>query len=54
MSKRIIVLADRETWETVMTAEVWEVTDEAYEKLLNGDEPKHLIESDILNTKEIQ
>lgn len=53
MSKRVIVLCDG-TWETVNTAEVWEVTDEAYEKLLNGEEPKHLDESDIINTKEVQ
>lgn len=54
MAKRIIVLADRETWETVMTAEVWTVTEEAYEKLLNGDEPKHLETGDVLDTQEIQ
>lgn len=54
MAKRIIVLADRETWETVMTAEVWTITDEAYDKLLDGDEPKHLTDSDVLDTKEIE
>ena len=54
MAKRVIVLSDRETWETVMTAEVWTITDEAYEKLLNGDEPKHLETGDVLDTQEIK
>jgi hypothetical protein len=53
MAKRIIVLNDG-TWETVNTAEVWDITDEAYEKLLNGDEPKHLETGDVLDTQEIQ
>lgn len=53
MAKRVIVLCDG-TWETVNTAEVWTITDEAYEKLLNGDEPKHLETGDVLDTKEIE
>jgi len=54
MSKRIIVLEDGETWDIVVGAKVWDITDEAYEKLLNGDEPKHLTAGDVLDTVEIQ
>ncbi len=54
MVKRIIVLSDTGTWETVGDAEVWTVTDEAFEKLCEGEEPKHLAATDIIDTKEIQ
>ena len=53
MAKRIIVLSDG-TWETFGSAEVWTITDEALEKLCEGDEPKHLTKTDIINTKEIE
>lgn len=53
MAKRIIVLNDG-TWETLGDAKVYTITDEAYEKLLNGDEPKHLETGDVLDTQEIK
>jgi len=53
MAKRIVVLSDG-TWETVGDAEVWTITEEAFDKLLAGDAPKHLTETDIIDTKEIK
>lgn len=54
MAKQILVLGDGETWDIVVDAQVLTITDEAYEKLLNGDEPKHLTAGDVLDTKGIQ
>ena len=53
MSKRIVVLSDG-TWETFGSAEVWTITDEAFDKLCDGDEPKHLTAGDVLDTVEVQ
>lgn len=54
MAKRIIVLSDG-TWETVGSGEVWTITDDAYDDLLDGiSEPKHLTAGDVLDTKEIE
>lgn len=53
MSKRIVVLSDG-TWETFGSAEVWTITDEAFDKLCDGDEPKRLTAGDVLDTVEVQ
>ena len=53
MANRIVVLNDG-TWETLGDAKVWTITDEAYEKLLSGDDTKDLETGDVLDTKEIQ
>ena len=54
MAKRIVVLSDNETWETMGDVQVWTITEEAFDKLLAGDEPKHLTAKDIIDTKEIK
>lgn len=54
MAKRIVVLSDNETWETMGDVQVWTITEEAFDKLLAGDEPKHLTHDDILDTVEVK
>jgi hypothetical protein len=54
MSKRIVVLSDNATWETMGDVQVWTITDEAFDKLCDGDEPKHLTAGDVLDTMEVQ
>ena len=53
MVKYIIVLDDRETWQYIEGGTVWEITDEASEKLDDGSYPKHLDEVDILGVTSI-
>lgn len=55
MGKRIIVLDDGETWETVGGADVWTITDEAYGRLLLGEvSPKDIEADSILNIVEVK
>lgn len=43
MSVKILVLSDGETWETFDgNASIMEITDEAFDELCDGSEPKHL------------
>ena len=47
--KLIIVLADGETWEQLTSEQsICLVTDEAFEKLEEGEKPKHLIDGEEL------
>lgn len=49
----IIVLGDGETWEGLPGAEIWEVTEEAVEELMEGEKAWRLDDSKILSRKEI-
>ena len=56
MAKHIIVLDDRETWQEMIeegNITVWQITDGAYEELMDGSYPKHLDEVDILGVTSI-
>jgi hypothetical protein len=56
MPRRIIVLSDGETWETLegdLRPEILVVTDEAYEYLEHGGRPRHLEEKEVLERKAI-
>lgn len=55
MAKRIIVLGDGETWESVGGADVWTITDEAYSRLLQGEvSPKDIEADSVLNIVEVK
>ena len=51
---RIVVLGDNETWDGIPGAEVWEITKEALDALMEGELPKWLDESQVLSRKEIE
>ena len=54
--KRVIVLSDGETWETLegeVKTEVWTITDRAYELLEAGYRPRHLEPEDVIKTEVI-
>ena len=54
--KRVIVLSDGETWETLegeVKTEVWTITDRAYELLEEGYRPRHLEPEDVIKTEVI-
>lgn len=52
--KRVIVLSDEETWETLegdARPEVWTITDRAYELLVEGYGPRQLQPEDVIETE---
>ena len=51
MSKKIVVLDDGETWSGAGT--VWTITEDAYNRLCEGAEPKHLSDADVLDCQEV-
>ena len=54
MAKRIVVLSDG-TWETAESCAVMEITDEAYDRLCEGEiETCDIEDKDVLSDKEIQ
>lgn len=54
MAQRIIVLSNG-TWETLGSARVYTITEDAYDNLLNGDKSTDdLTAGDVLDTVEVQ
>lgn len=52
MSVKIVVLDDGETW--AGSAAVYTVSDDAYEKLCNGEKIKHLDDAEILEVESLE
>lgn len=51
---KIIVLSDGETWETLNEdITIMEITEEAYQRLCDGEEPNHLDAKDIFRAAHI-
>lgn len=50
MPKKIVVFSDMETWETVGDASIWEITDDAFDALCEGERPKDLADEDVIRT----
>lgn len=53
-TSKIIVLSDGETWELAKGAELWEITYDAYGKLIDGEDPSTLRGDDIINRKKVE
>ena len=54
MSVKIIVLSDG-TWQSIKGCHVWEITEDGYDDLCNGDiRVTGLKEKDVLNIREVE
>ena len=51
---KILVLSDGETWELARGSELWEITEPAYGKLLDGGDASYLKGDDIINRKKVE
>lgn len=49
---KIIVLKDGETWELAKGTQILEITEEAYDKLLMGEDATCIGQGDIISKKE--
>jgi hypothetical protein len=55
-TKKIIVLSDGTTWESIdetFPPIIMEVTDSAFQRLCEGEEPNDLDDTDIVSTKHV-